>query len=251
WITAAHLSALGHATSLATMLPSASICGLIRPELEASEIDLSLSTVLPEEAGLQITVAMAGCGDRAFLTRRAGPAFPRLSSDDLARCQARHVHIGEVSSLVSRPEIIDIARANGMSISVDCGWDDGLDARSLRRISGLVDVFLPNEAEWAWIEAIGLGGEFAPITIVKRGASGASAIWNGAVIEAGVSPIEALDTTGAGDAFNAGFLSHWLTGRDLPDCLAAGNSRAALTLRRSGGFSKDMDTPSNVGAAGG
>ncbi|MEL7344288.1 MAG: carbohydrate kinase family protein, partial [Pseudomonadota bacterium] len=172
FITAAHMAALGHATSLATMLPSTPFSDLMRPELEASKVDLSLSGTLPEADGPQVTVAMVQSGDRAFLTRKAGPAFPALLAGDLARRGVKHLHIGELASLVAQPQIIDVARAQGMTISVDCSWDDALDAAALRPLAGKVDVFLPNEAEWAMMQEMGLAETFAPLSVIKQGAAG-------------------------------------------------------------------------------
>ncbi|MEL7344437.1 MAG: PfkB family carbohydrate kinase, partial [Pseudomonadota bacterium] len=57
-------------------------------------------------------------------------------------------------------------------------------------------------------------------------------------------------TTGAGDAFNAGFLSRWLIGDDIGACLAAGNARGALSVRQRGGFVAEPEDTPNFGVAG-
>lgn len=250
FITAAHLAALGHPSSLATMLPSSPFSDLMRSELEASKVDLTLSGTLPEAAGPQITVAMVEAGDRAFLTRRAGPAFPFIAPTELARRGIRHLHVGEVASLVAQPEIIEVARAQGMTISVDCSWDESLNTSALKDFAGKIDVFLPNEAEWSFMSELGLADIFAPLTVIKRGAAGATAVSNAGTLDAPTSPVHAVDTTGAGDAFNAGFLSRWLIGDDLAACLAAGNERGALAVRQPGGFSPEPMDVADVGIAG-
>ena len=48
---------------------------------------------------------------------------------------------------------------------------------------------------------------------------------------------DVVDTTGAGDAFNAGFLSQWLGGAPLDACLVGGNRRGSLAVATRGGFS--------------
>jgi sugar/nucleoside kinase (ribokinase family) len=48
-------------------------------------------------------------------------------------------------------------------------------------------------------------------------------------------PIEAMDTTGAGDSFDAGFLRAWLGGGDLRESLELGAVCGALSTRRTGG----------------
>jgi len=233
YITAAHLAALGHSSALATMLPSGPFADLIRTDIEAANLDLTLSAPLPPDAGPQVTVAMATQGDRAFLSRRAGPACPPLSQNNLRTMQLSHIHIGELTSLVAHPEILDIAKALSLTLSVDCAWDDDLQTSNLAPLLSQVDVFLPNEAEF---DALAQAANLAPLTVVKRGAKGASAITDAGRIDEATTPMHALDATGAGDAFNAGFLSAWLTGRALPDCLAAGNARGAQVISKKGGF---------------
>ncbi|MFF7590343.1 carbohydrate kinase family protein [Kitasatospora purpeofusca] len=57
--------------------------------------------------------------------------------------------------------------------------------------------------------------------VVKRGGEGACAVRGGKRYDLPAVPVEVVDTTGAGDCFNAGFLQANLTGRELPECLAA------------------------------
>lgn len=250
FITAAHLAQLGHTSALAAMLPSSPFGDLMRPELESSQIDLSLSAPLAEAAGPQITVAMAQGGDRAFLTRRAGAAFPKVSTSDLERRAIRHIHVGELASLAAQPEIIDVARAQGATISVDCGWDDALRLNALRPLVGLVDVFLPNESEITALRKMGVPDDFAPLTVIKRGDKGATALSDDGAVDMPTRAMKAVDTTGAGDAFNAGFLSAWLTGAGLSDCLAAGNQRGAIAVQRRGGFAAMEASNPGIGIAG-
>lgn len=250
FITAAHLAQLGHTSALAAMLPASPFADLMRPELEASEVDLSLSAPLAETSGPQITVAMATGDDRAFLTRRAGPAFPDVSALDLQKRGIRHIHVGELASLAAQPEIIDIARANDMTLSADCGWDDELDPEYLNALHGTVDVFLPNETEFAALAKMGLPNDFSQITVIKRGANGSMALTQNGALDAPTRALRAKDSTGAGDAFNAGFLSSWLSGAKIVDCLNAGNARGALTVQRRGGFAADASETKNIGIAG-
>lgn len=238
FITAAHLAQLGHATSLSAMLPASPFGDLMRSDLEASGVDLSLCAPLAASEGAQITVAMVEGEERSFLTRCAGPAFPTLRADDLAQYDFTHVHIGEITSLIAHPEILHLARALGATVSADCGWDDDVDASALAPFVGLLDVFLPNETEMDVLQGFGLGDQLAPITVVKRGPLGAELHAPDVTLTAPACVAEVTDTTGAGDAFNAGFLSQWLKGASLQNCLEAGNQRGALAVATRGGFSK-------------
>ncbi|MEM6637658.1 MAG: PfkB family carbohydrate kinase [Pseudomonadota bacterium] len=247
FITAAHLSALGHPSALAAMLPSSPFADLIACEFQRAEIDTSQCRHLPDDAGPQLTVAMAHRGDRAFLTRRVGPAFPELTPQDIKSLGVQHIHVGELASLAAQPEIIKVARALGLTVSLDCGWDEDLRSDAIRPLIGAVDVFLPNEPELQSLRQMGIVEAFAPLTVVKRGAAGAVAMAGEETIKAPTEPIRAVDTTGAGDAFNAGFLSAWLAHKPLADCLAAGNARGATTVRRFGGFAADEPAAVQMG----
>ena len=250
FITAAHLSQLGHGASLAAMLPASPFTDLMRPDLEAARLDLSLCASLSASDGPQLTVAMAKDDDRSFLTRRAGPAFPDLTADALRKLKIKHLHIGEIASLVAHPGVIEIARSVGATISVDCGWEDDFDLGALRPLVRCVDVFLPNETEMEALLALGIEASVAPLTVVKMGSQGAMAVTADQTVSAPAQKTDVVDTTGAGDAFNAGFLSAWLSGASLQKCLEAGNMRGALAVKSVGGFSPALKKAPNVGVPG-
>lgn len=236
FITAAYLSELGHNSALSVMLPSSPFFDIMRPNFETADVDLTLSKQSPVGVDPQITVAMIQNGDRAFLTRKSGPAFPHLSQADVARLGVHHIHIGELASLVEQPEILDTAKALGVTLSVDCGWDETITATSLTPFIGKIDVFLPNQAEWSHLQSIGLPRDFAPLTVVKQGSKGATALTADGEASSRTKAIQAVDTTGAGDAFNAGFLTGWLSKQPLSDCLELGNKKGAEAVRQQGGF---------------
>ena len=70
--------------------------------------------------------------------------------------------------------------------------------------------------------------------VVKDGEKGCIAAQHSAVSSQPGFPVECLDTTGAGDAFDAGFLRGWLEELPLADCLAYGCSAGALSTRSIG-----------------
>jgi sugar/nucleoside kinase (ribokinase family) len=71
--------------------------------------------------------------------------------------------------------------------------------------------------------------------VVKLGRDGSLAIRGGEVVRAGASRANARDATGAGDAFDAGFLSAHLAGKPLDHALAVANACGALSTRAVGG----------------
>ena len=73
-----------------------------------------------------------------------------------------------------------------------------------------------------------------PVIIVKRGSEGAMCSVNGAVHQIKTSAVQALNTTGAGDAFCAAFLCAWLRGKSAEDSAAIGNKAAQIILKVDG-----------------
>jgi len=105
-----------------------------------------------------------------------------------------------------------------------------------------VDLFFPNEVELRGItgtddvrEGLKSLENGRTRTIAKLGPRGAAALVDDAVVEVAAFPVEPVDTTGAGDSFDAGFLFAWLDGRPLPECLRWGTACGSLSTRGSGG----------------
>ena len=236
FITAAHLASLGHHSALAAMHPPAPFDSLLADELGRSGVDLRFCQSPPRGSDPQVTAALGAQGDRAFVTRRNGPAFPPLVAGDLTGLGVAHVHVGELATLVERPEIIALARDAGATLSLDCSWDDGLPTSALEELISQVDVFLPNETEMQHLEEIGVSIAAVPLVAIKQGADGAMARQDGQGLHVPACLAKVVDTTGAGDAFNAGFLSAWLGGASLQDCLMAGNAQGAIAVSQRGGF---------------
>lgn len=88
-------------------------------------------------------------------------------------------------------------------------------------------------AERAWLTR--LAGARARMAVVTRGARGALACCGGEILEQPAFAVDAVDTTGAGDSFDAGFLAAMLAGEPLERCLALANVCGALSTRAVGG----------------
>jgi sugar/nucleoside kinase (ribokinase family) len=105
-----------------------------------------------------------------------------------------------------------------------------------------VDVFLPNEREAckaAGVEdleaAIEKLSKLVPLVVVKIGRKGSIAQRGSERFTSPPQEVVAVDTVGAGDSFDAGFLHEYVKGSDLPMCLASGNRAGALSTTRPGG----------------
>lgn len=135
------------------------------------------------------------------------------------------------------------ARAAGLSTSLDPGFDPserwGADLKDTLRE---VDLFFPNEVELHGItgtsdvrEGLERLGNGRTLTIAKLGPRGAAALVDGALVEVAAFPVKPVDTTGAGDSFDAGFLYAWLAAQPLAECLRWGAACGSLSTRGSGG----------------
>ncbi|SOH93287.1 Sugar or nucleoside kinase, ribokinase family [Monaibacterium marinum] len=229
FITAAWLSALDRPAELVATLPAAPFEQTVRAQIADAGIIPSGCATAPYGTDPQITVALPLGGDRAFLTRRAGPALPANVSLD----RVGHLHIGELHSLLEHPELIPAARAAGITISLDCGWEDDISPEAAKLIAA-VDIFLPNEGEATKLAEAGFA-DLAPLTVIKCGADGARARIGGVETHVPTNATTVMDATGAGDAFNAGFLDAWLDGKPLDACLAAGNRTGTAAVSALGG----------------
>jgi len=103
---------------------------------------------------------------------------------------------------------------------------DAFGAGRLMEGVGPVDVLLANDAE---ADALRSGRPlesleaWARLVIVKLGPGGASAHGEGAAWHAAANPVRVVDTTGAGDAFDAAWIVEWLGSRNVEAALRAGN----------------------------
>jgi hypothetical protein len=259
FITAAHLASLGRPAALLARLGLDPLSQALEPQLTASGVDLRWLESA-DDAGPQPTVVIVQGGERAFLSRRAGPARPATLDAALASPQARHLHIAEFATLAEIPDLVSRAKRAGLSVSLDPSWDDDLIAEPdlVARCTG-VDVFLPNAAEAraiAGTDDIAQAGRrlsrHFPVVALKDGAAGAR-LFSGSEAIGLPAPTagSVVDTTGAGDAFNAGFLAAWLAGRPEAQALAEGIACGSLSVRAVGGAGMRLDPTEVLMLAGG
>lgn len=249
FITAAHLVGLGRPAALLARLGEDPLAQSLMAALESSGVELAFLE-RAVDAGPQLTVAMIRDGERAFLSRRAGSARPATLPAALGDTRAAHLHIAEFATLAEIPHLVTDAKHHGLTVSLDPSWDDAL-IRSpdlLARCNG-VDIFLPNASEARAIAACAdldvagrrLARSFA-LVVIKDGSAGARLYQGEETLTLPAAPCQGvLDTTGAGDAFNAGFLAAWLAGRPSERALAEGIACGTLSVQSVGGAGRKLD----------
>jgi len=219
----------------------------LRDELVRRGVDVG-GLLLDEARPTGVTVVLARPTDRAILTHEGTIADLRTDLIDPARLErARHVHVSSYflqhSLAPELPALFGRVRAGGATTSVDPNWDpSGRWDGGLRDLLGHIDVFLPNATEATRIagideldDAVLALAERAGVVVTKDGADGALAAHGERLVRAAAPRIDALDTTGAGDAFDAGYLASMLAGDPLERSLAIANACGALSTRALGG----------------
>lgn len=217
-------------------------------EMAQRGVDVSPVRVDPaQQTGL--TVILNRGTDRAMLTFPGAIAALRAEdvNDDLLRC-ARHLHVAsyflQESLRPGLPDLFRRARALGLTTSLDTNWDPSGRWEGVLDLLPLVDVFLPNRAEACALTgqedveaATQALAQRARMVAVKMGAEGALAVANGGqeIVRVPTLRVEVVDTVGAGDTFNAGFLYGFLNGWSLERSARLAAVCGALSTRAAGG----------------
>ena len=145
-------------------------------------------------------------------------------------------------------EFIPALKQKGITLSLDTNWDPEEKWEQVIKILPYVDVFLPNEAEARFISGksdIRDAGKFlaqlCELVVIKCGADGAIIFMQDQahhyLIPSELTQnLKIADTTGAGDNFDAGFLSNWLLGKNLEECVNLGIRCGTSSLQAIGGI---------------
>jgi sugar/nucleoside kinase (ribokinase family) len=241
-ITATAASRLGLRTTIVSALS-----GEAARTLRAESVRV-VNVKRPAEAHA-ITVALSTKRDRSFVTfdgvnDRLETRLPAA----IARLGARHVHFAFAPRECGRwTRRLERLRARGVTTSWDFGWNPPLRGTAgFAALVAAVDVMFLNEAEAALYAPtrpsappFAFWRRTARTTIIKLGPRGSRWIGggrNGLDVTVPAPRVRAVDTTGAGDAFNGGFLSAWLDGQPPRECLRLGNFVGAQSTLAPGGI---------------
>ncbi len=186
----------------------------------------------------RLTVAASFPEDRAFITYYDPDPLIPAGLRALRKVRARLLFVPGLYAGPLLPLGSRWVRAKGMKLVMDGNShpNSHLKRAAVRNAIRALDAFLPNAAEALHLtgetdlrRAMQRLGELCPLVVVKAGPEGAYAYQNGQIIHAPALQLKPLDTTGAGDCFNAGFLRAWLDGRPLEECLRWGNIVGGLS----------------------
>jgi sugar/nucleoside kinase (ribokinase family) len=221
--------------------------------LTARGIDVTRTTCEPSlKTG--VTAAITSPRDRAlvsFLGSIASLGAADISDHALAEADHLHVSSYYLQERLRRDARSLFARARrlGLTTSLDPGFDPTETwAPDLVETLAELDVFLPNEVELRGLSRIDdVEGALRKLDngrtriVVKLGREGAATLEGGVFLRGPAFEVEPLDTTGAGDSFNAGFLHAWLAGAPTADAMRLGAACGALSTRGLGGTARQAD----------
>ena len=254
-IVAHNLAALGSRVGFQSRIGDDPLGKIAIERLQQGSVDVSQVRRAPGPTTTGLTVILHHEAGRNILTYAgtiAETCWGDLDLDYLA--DSRHFHFSSYYLQRGlRPrvgELFQFLKSKGLTISLDTNDDpDDRWEGGLREVLRYVDVFLPNEREARKAagtedleEAIHKLSELVPIVVVKLGRKGAAAQRGSERFTRPSQEVVAIDTVGAGDSFDAGFLHEFVKGSDLQTCLASGNRAGALSTTRPGGTEAFRDT---------
>jgi 2-dehydro-3-deoxygluconokinase len=222
---------------------------LVEREIRAEGVDVRIAVDPSAPTGLMIKERRTPATQRVSYYR-AGSAGSRIAPEDVDEqliTQAGLLHVSGITPALSPQAAatlqyaIDAARAAGVPVSFDLNYRGNLWSREgagsvYRDIIPLADIVFAGDGEAAI--AVGAGGpeelarRIAALgpgqAVIKLGAEGALALVNGQLFRREAVAVDVVDTVGAGDAFVAGYLAEFITGRGPEDRLTTAAATGAF-----------------------
>ncbi len=198
-----------------------------------------------------ITISLTYPDEKAQVTYPGSIADFRLSDIDLSLLDHyAHLHMAsmylQTGLQPAFPQLLRRAREQGLTTSLDPGWDpnERWDEVLFEALSA-VNILFVNEHEAKAIgkkesvsRALSDLVQHVPLVVAKLGPAGATLADQDGQLDSAAFPVEVVDTTGAGDSFDAGFVyQHIVAGRPKAESLRFANACGAIAATRMGGAS--------------
>jgi sugar/nucleoside kinase (ribokinase family) len=247
-IVAHNLAALGMKVGFVTRIGNDDFGRLALERLAESGVDLTHVQKGVGTSGTGVTILLPHDRDRHMFTYLG--TIAELTAESLPMeylTAGRHFHLSSLYlQKALQPGLVELLRglkAAGMTISLDTNDDpDGTWGGILNDILEFVDVLLPSEGELMRMTstenldaALAVMGKRVPLIVVKCGARGALVYQDGKSVSVPGLSVVPVDTIGAGDSFNAGFISAWVRGASAVEAARMGNVTGALSTQGAGG----------------
>lgn len=246
-ICAAGMAKLGLQVGFIGKLGKDSYGSVVKEGLSQYGVDLSM-IMEEEKLSTGITVSLSTQTDRALVTCLGSINALRAEDVDIKKLEGvSHIHVGSFflqSAL--RPGLKGLfkkARELGITTSLDAGWDDTNNwDYGIMDVLKYTDFFFPNESEALNIThtesvpaAAAKLSEYCNTVVVKMGPQGAYLKTGPIILQKPPYDTVPIDTTGAGDSFNAGFIYAFINRLDFSTCLNYANACGSISITRIGG----------------
>jgi sugar/nucleoside kinase (ribokinase family) len=220
---------------------------MIRKTFRENHVDDSLLET-SSEYHTGISISFTNEKDRSFLSYKGTNEKISLDAVRIEQVKkASHIHVTGYAGSENHASYLEFLRKikeeTDVTVSFDVGWDaTGEWKTEISDLFPYIDVLFMNETEAVHYgrkeNALDAAQEFAKqcsLVVIKMGSQGSMAIKDGELYQASPYQVKAVDTTGAGDSFNAGFVYGFLRGKSVEECLKCGNGCGALSVTALGG----------------
>jgi len=220
---------------------------IVLKTLRSSNVGIDNVKVL-DDIRTGATLSLTYPQNKALITFTGG--IDVLAASDIDSelfCRYGHLHVSSIylqrKLLISLVDIFAEAKRRGLRTSLDTNADPLNKYEYINEILDHVDIFLPNDREAKDMtgsknvkDAMRKLGQKVPVVVVKRGEKGAIGKYGGRIVKVESIGINPVDTTGAGDSFDAGFIYYFLhQEKDFETSMRFANALGALSCLYIGG----------------
>ena len=247
-IFASNISSLGASVAFLGKIGNDEFGDVVLRDLKKKNVDISMIQI-DDQLSTGATIVLSVKEDRANITYPG--AMDHLTINDISKdnlSKAKHVHF---SSYFMQPgfrgdlgKLFRLCKELGLTTSFDMQWDpyEKWDL-NINDVLPYVDLFFPNEKELLLLtgktnihEAIDSIKKYIKILAIKRGNQGSLVFYENNLTD--MPPFlnkKVIDTTGAGDSFNAGFILKYINGFNIEECQKFANLMGAVSTTAAGG----------------
>lgn len=209
-------------------------------QIRGDGIDISLSRMYDRPKRV-VASSFSFKQDRGFVSYEDEPFVPP-TFEELEGLNFRSILFPGISDWKMTDVVERLSNRRNMVVYMDCQCaPQTIHTPGMREALGKLDIFAPNESEALHFtgesdidKALDVLADLVPLVLLKRGGKGSLARRGNQVWEVPGIQVEVVDTTGAGDSYNAGFLYAYLQGHPMESCLKYGNVTGGLSVTAAG-----------------